>query len=106
MPGDHAGIRRIGRVLSDSEIQQVLVIAAHPDDVDFGSAGTVARWTDAGISVVYCIVTDGDAGGHDESVPRAEIAPMRRKEQTAAAACVGVHDLRFLGYPEIGRAHV
>ena len=87
-------------MLSDSEIQQVLVIAAHPDDVDFGSAGTVAHRTDAGISVAYCIVTDGDAGGHDESVPRAEIAPMRRKEQTAAAACVGVHDLRFLGYPD------
>jgi LmbE family N-acetylglucosaminyl deacetylase len=92
--------RRIGNVLNDSEIQRVLVVAAHPDDVDFGSAGTVARWTDAGISVAYCIVTDGDAGGHDESVPRAEIAPMRRKEQTAAAACVGVHDLRFLGYPD------
>ena len=87
-------------MLNDSEIQRVLVVAAHPDDVDFGSAGTVARWTDAGISVAYCIVTDGDAGGHDESVPRAEIAPMRRKEQTAAAACVGVHDLRFLGYPD------
>ena len=87
-------------MLSDSEVQRILVIAAHPDDVDFGAAGTVARWTDAGIEVVYCIVTDGDAGGHDESVPRAEIAPLRRKEQTAAAACVGVHDLRFLGYPD------
>jgi LmbE family N-acetylglucosaminyl deacetylase len=87
-------------VLNDSEIQRVLVIAAHPDDVDFGSAGTVARWTGAGIGVAYCIVTDGDAGGYDESMPRAEIAPMRRKEQTAAAACVGVHDLRFLGYPD------
>jgi LmbE family N-acetylglucosaminyl deacetylase len=87
-------------VLSDTEIQRVLVIAAHPDDVDFGAAGTVAAWTDAGIGVAYCVVTDGDAGGYDESVPRAEIAPMRRKEQTAAAACVGVHDLRFLGYPD------
>jgi LmbE family N-acetylglucosaminyl deacetylase len=87
-------------VLSDSEIERVLVIAAHPDDVDFGSAGTVAAWTDAGISVVYCIVTDGDAGGYDESVPRSEIAPMRRKEQSAAAACVGVHDVHFLGYPD------
>ena len=87
-------------MLSDTEIQQVLVIAAHPDDVDFGSAGTVAGWTDAGIGVAYCIVTDGDAGGYDESVPRADIAPLRRKEQTAAAACVGVHDLRFLGYAD------
>ena len=87
-------------MLNDSEIQQVLVVAAHPDDVDFGSAGTVAGWTDAGIGVAYCIVTDGDAGGHDESVPRAEIAPLRRKEQLAAAECVGVHDVRFLGYPD------
>jgi LmbE family N-acetylglucosaminyl deacetylase len=87
-------------VLSDGEVRRVLVIAAHPDDADFGSAGTIAAWTDAGIEVVYCIVTDGDAGGHDDSVPRAEIAPLRRKEQTAAAACVGVSDLRFLGYPD------
>ena len=81
-------------------MQRVLVFAAHPDDVDFGVAATVARWTDAGLTVVYCVVTDGDAGGHDESVPRAEIAPLRRKEQAAAAACVGVTDLRFLGYPD------
>jgi len=87
-------------VLSDSEVQRILVIAAHPDDVDFSAAGTIAGWTGAGIEVVYCIVTDGDAGGHDDAVPRAEIAPLRRKEQTAAAACVGVSDLRFLGYPD------
>ena len=93
-------IHRIGSVLNDSEVKRVLAIVAHPDDVDFGSAGTIAGWTDAGIEVVYCIVTDGDAGGHDDSVPRAEIAPLRRKEQTAAAAYVGVTDLRFLGYPD------
>ena len=87
-------------MLSDSEVQRILVIVAHPDDVDFSAAGTIAGWTDAGIEVVYCIVTDGDAGGHDDSLPRAEIAPLRRKEQTAAAACVGVSDLRFLGYPD------
>jgi LmbE family N-acetylglucosaminyl deacetylase len=87
-------------VLSDTEVQRILIIVAHPDDVDFSAAGTIARWTDAGIEVVYCLVTDGDAGGHDDSVPRAEIAPLRRKEQTAAAACVGVTDLRFLGYPD------
>jgi LmbE family N-acetylglucosaminyl deacetylase len=87
-------------VLSDSEIQRILVINAHPDDVDFSTAGTVALWTEAGIEVSYCIVTDGDAGGHDESVPRAEIPSLRRAEQTAAAKQVGVHDLRFLGYPD------
>jgi LmbE family N-acetylglucosaminyl deacetylase len=87
-------------VLEDSEVQRVLVIVAHPDDVDFSAAGTIAGWTDAGIEVVYCLVTVGDAGGHDDSVPREEMAPLRRKEQTAAAACVGVSDLRFLGYPD------
>lgn len=87
-------------MLDDSEVQRVLVINAHPDDVDFSAAGTIALWTDAGIEVTYCIVTDGDAGGHDESVPRAEMAPLRRAEQTAAAKQVGVHDLRFLGYPD------
>jgi LmbE family N-acetylglucosaminyl deacetylase len=87
-------------VLENSEIERILVINAHPDDVDFGSAGTVAIWTDAGIEVTYCVVTDGDAGGYDESVPRSEIAPLRRAEQTAAAKCVGVSDLRFLGYPD------
>ena len=76
-------------MLSDSEIQRVLVIAAHPDDIDFSAAGTIALWTDAGIEVIYCLVTDGDAGGFDEAVPRAEMAPLRRKEQTAAAAGPG-----------------
>jgi LmbE family N-acetylglucosaminyl deacetylase len=60
----------------------------------------VARWTDAGIEVTYCIVTDGDAGGTDPSASRAELAALRRVEQTAAAKQVGVHDLRFLGYPD------
>jgi LmbE family N-acetylglucosaminyl deacetylase len=87
-------------MLSDSEVQRILVFAAHPDDVDFGSAGTVALWTDAGIDVTYCIVTDGDAGGYDESVPRSEIAPLRRAEQAAAAKQVGVTDIRWLGYPD------
>ena len=87
-------------MLSDSEVQRAMIIAAHPDDIDFSAAGTVARWTDAGIEVTYCLATDGDAGGFDDSVPRAEMGPLRRKEQTAAAACVGVHDLRFLGYPD------
>jgi LmbE family N-acetylglucosaminyl deacetylase len=87
-------------VLDDAEIARVLAITAHPDDVDFGSAGTMARWTEAGIEVVYCVVTDGDAGGFDESFPRAEMPALRRAEQVAAAKCVGVHDVRFLGYPD------
>ncbi|MGO9876537.1 MAG: PIG-L deacetylase family protein [Acidimicrobiia bacterium] len=81
-------------------IERTLVVTAHPDDVDFGFAGTVAALTDAGIEVTYCIVTDGDAGGAETGMPRDEMAPKRREEQTAAAAVVGVHDLHFLGYPD------
>jgi len=84
----------------DAEIGRILIITAHPDDVDFGAAGTVASWTDAGIDVRYAVVTDGDAGGSDASIPRPEMARLRRAEQTAAAKQVGVHDLRFLGYPD------
>jgi LmbE family N-acetylglucosaminyl deacetylase len=87
-------------VLDDGEISRVLAITAHPDDVDFAAAGTIARWTDAGISVAYCVVTSGDAGGFDETFPRAEIAGLREAEQREAAKCVGVHDVRFLGYPD------
>jgi LmbE family N-acetylglucosaminyl deacetylase len=87
-------------VLEDAEIGRILVITAHPDDVDFGAAGTVARWTDAGIDVSYCVVTNGDAGGSDRSVPRDEMATLRQAEQTAAAKQVGVSDLHFLGYPD------
>jgi LmbE family N-acetylglucosaminyl deacetylase len=87
-------------VLKDEEISRILVITAHPDDVDFGAAGTVARWTEAGIDVSYCIVTNGDAGGSDRSVPRDEMVTIRQAEQTAAAKQVGVSDLHFLGYPD------
>lgn len=84
----------------EQKVSRVLVIAAHPDDADFGSAGTIAQWTDSGVEVSYCIVTNGDAGGSDPSVSRADMAVLRQAEQTAAAKQVGVHDLHFLGYPD------
>ncbi len=87
-------------MLADADIERILVVTAHPDDVDFGAAGTVASWTDAGIEVAYCIVTDGDAGGFDPDVPREDIPGVRRAEQRAAAAAVGVTDVTFLGYPD------
>jgi LmbE family N-acetylglucosaminyl deacetylase len=87
-------------VAETEAVERVLVVVAHPDDCDFGCAGTTAQWTDAGIAVSYCIVTDGDAGGSDRSVSRAEMARLRRVEQTSAAAEVGVSDLVFLGYPD------
>jgi LmbE family N-acetylglucosaminyl deacetylase len=82
-----------------SDVQRVLVVTAHPDDVDFGSAGTIATWTKAGIEVAYAIATSGDAGGFDDT-PRQEMAAIRQAEQRAAAAAVGVTDVTFLGYPD------
>ena len=87
-------------MLEDSEVERALVVMAHPDDVDFGAAGTVALWNRAGISVTYGIVTDGDAGGFDPAIPRAEIPGIRQREQRAAAAVVGVSDVHFLGYTD------
>lgn len=84
-------------MLLPSEIQRALVVTAHPDDVDFGAAGTVAVLTDAGVQVTYCLVTDGDAGGTDRTMPRPDMAALRRIEQTRAAKAVGVDQLIFLG---------
>jgi LmbE family N-acetylglucosaminyl deacetylase len=92
-------------VLEDSAVERVLVVTAHPDDVDFGASGTIAGWTAAGTEVTYCVCTDGDAGGFDPDVDRADIPGIRRAEQKAAAAEVGVSDVRFLGYQD-GRLEV
>jgi LmbE family N-acetylglucosaminyl deacetylase len=87
-------------MLPESDVERILIVTAHPDDVDFGSAGTVAGWTDAGIEVAYCICTSGEAGGFDRSVPRATMVEIREAEQRAAAKVVGVTDVTFLGYPD------
>ena len=87
-------------MLPESDVERILVVTAHPDDVDFGSAGTVAGWTDAGIEVAYCICTSGEAGGFDRSVPRATMVEIREAEQLAAAKVVGVSDVTFLRHPD------
>jgi len=87
------------------DVDRILVVTAHPDDVDFGAAGSIARWTSEGIQVSYCVCTDGDAGGFDEAISRADMARLRREEQTNAAAAVGVTDLHWLAYAD-GRLSV
>jgi LmbE family N-acetylglucosaminyl deacetylase len=87
-------------MLPDSDISRVLVVTAHPDDVDFGAAGTVAAWTEAGIEVTYAIITSGDAGESFPDTPRAEVGALREAEQLAAAKCLGVSDVRFFRYPD------
>ncbi len=81
-------------------VERVVVVTAHPDDVDFGAAGTISTLTEAGIHVTYCICTDGDAGGFDDSTDRTEIPSIRRAEQTAAAKHSGVDNIIFLGYSD------
>lgn len=86
-------------------VERVLAVMAHPDDIDFGSGGTVKALTDAGVQVSYAIITNGDAGGFDPSVPRSEIPRIRQAEQRAAGQALGVDDIVFLGYRD-GELHV
>jgi LmbE family N-acetylglucosaminyl deacetylase len=84
--------------MADAEVERVLAITAHPDDIDFGASATLAKWSDMGIEVHLCVVTDGDAGGFDRDVPRSEIPSIRRAEQQEAAAEWGAKEVFFLGY--------
>jgi LmbE family N-acetylglucosaminyl deacetylase len=79
---------------------RVLVVAAHPDDIEFGAAGTVARWIDEGATVRYVVVTRGDKGSDDPSVDPDELARVREREQRAAAEELGVDGVDFLGEPD------
>lgn len=76
-------------------IARALCVVAHPDDIDFACSGTVARLTDLGVAVTYLLATRGDQGGFDDT-PREQMPLVREREQRAAAAEVGVDDVRFL----------
>lgn len=78
---------------------KALLVVAHPDDIDFGAAGTVATLTDHGVEVVYGLVTSGQAG-EPAALSPAELTEIRQKEQTDAAAVVGVTELHWLGFPD------
>lgn len=90
----------MGTVLPDDQVERALVIVAHPDDAEFWAGGTIAAWSDAGTAITYLVLTDGDAGGFDQGVPRSEVPKIRRQEQREAAEMLGVSDVRFLGRPE------
>ncbi len=81
--------------LPDSEVERALVVTAHPDDADYGAAGTMAGWAEAGIEVTLLLCTRGEQGGFDDT-PRAEMPAIREREQRAASAELGVTDVRFL----------
>jgi LmbE family N-acetylglucosaminyl deacetylase len=80
---------------SDEDIARVLVVTAHPDDADFGAAGTIAGWVDAGLAVTILLCTHGEQGGFDDN-NRDQMPAIREHEQVAASAALGVKDVRFL----------
>src|SRR5207253_6913352 len=73
-------------------------VFAHPDDGEFGFAGTVAKWTREGTKVHYVCVTDGSAGSNEPGVTREQLRPIREREQRAAADVLDVTEVHFLGF--------
>lgn len=78
------------------DFERALCIAAHPDDLEYGAASVVARWTGQGKAVAYVMVTSGEAG--IDGIPPERCGPLREEEERRSAAVVGVHDVRFLGH--------
>lgn len=79
-----------------------MVVTPHPDDAEFGVAGTVVRWTREGKDVVYVVTTNGDKGTNDINMKPEVLAKIREQEQLAAAKMLGVREVVFLGYPDQG----
>ena len=80
--------------------ERVLVVAAHPDDIEFGAAGTVARWVSEGAVVRYLLVTRGDKGSDDPATDVVALAELREREQRSAAGEIGVDGVDFLDEPD------
>lgn len=85
-----------------TEKAQIMVITPHPDDAEFGVAGTVVRWVREGKSVIYVVCTSGDKGSNDPDVKPAELARIREQEQLAVAKLLGVREVIFLRHPDQG----
>jgi LmbE family N-acetylglucosaminyl deacetylase len=77
---------------------RILIIAAHPDDIEIGVGGALARWVGQGAQVSYAIVTDGAAGNNEPGADLAALAAQRQEEQRSAAALLGVDDIHYMGY--------
>ena len=80
--------------------RQVLVISAHPDDVDFGCGGTLAKWAREGAKITYCICTSGEKGTDDPTMTNLKLARTREKEQRAAAKVIGAEEVIYLRKPD------
>ena len=77
---------------------RALVVSAHPDDMEFGAAGTLAKWADQGMEVTLCIGTDGSTGTQDQSLMGERLATLRQDEASDAAAILGLKEIVWLGY--------
>ena len=82
------------------ELDRVMVIAAHPDDPEFGCAGTVFKWAKTGKEVTYVLLTSGDKGSHDPDLRPGRLAAMREEEQRGAARELGVAQVIFMRHPD------
>jgi LmbE family N-acetylglucosaminyl deacetylase len=80
------------------DFDRALAVVAHPDDLEYGGAAAIARWTDQGRAVTYLLATRGEAG--IDTLPPAECRPLREAEQRAAAVEVGVDVVEFLDHPD------
>jgi len=85
-----------------TEPVQVMVVTPHPDDAEFGVAGTVARWVREGKSVIYVVCTSGEKGTSDPNMKPDELAKIREQEQLAAAKLLGVREVIFLRHLDQG----
>ena len=83
-----------------TEPVQVMVVTPHPDDAEFGVAGTVARWVREGKSVIYVVCTSGEKGTSDPNMKPDELAKIREQEQLAAAKLLGVREVIFLRHSD------
>ena len=86
----------------EAKLAQVMVVTPHPDDAEYGVAGTVVRWVGQGKEIVYVVCTNGDKGTSDTSVKPEELAKTREEEQIAAANLLGVREVIFLRHPDQG----
>ena len=78
--------------------ERAIAIVAHPDDLEYGAASAIARWTEQGKDIRYVLATRGEAG--IDSMPPEVCAPIRTEEQVASAAAVGVSVVEFLDHPD------
>ena len=100
MTANLEGLAVPGADVRDGLPKRALVIAAHPDDADFGAAGTVRLWSNEGWEFYYLVCTNGAKGSDDASITPAQLIELRRNEQRAAAAILGVKDVFFLDHED------